>query len=123
MIQNIKEYQVTKDQVAKFERGLAELSVDFTTPYTAIERDAMLNALTGLRSELTEYDALWFASAGALAEEILSELDEGRPEATRIVPLAQTVQVLLEKIRKLRDMVDLADPHDPIGAALTQVGL
>lgn len=61
--------------------------------------------------------------ARRLATETLEEIDEGRPEADRIVPLAQAVLFFLSKIKKLHDFVDLTNPDDPIGIALTRVGL
>lgn len=61
--------------------------------------------------------------AQTIANEILEELDEGRPEADRIVPLAQATLFFLSKIRALHELADFTDPEDPIGVALTRVGL
>ena len=58
MIQNEREYEITKAQVDKFSRALDLLFPDETDPLKRAERDGVASVLADLREEVAVYEAL-----------------------------------------------------------------
>jgi transcriptional regulator with XRE-family HTH domain len=58
MIKNAREYQITKAQVARFERALVGLEPGVDPALAELEADAIRGQLSDLRAELEEYDEL-----------------------------------------------------------------
>jgi len=74
MIKNAREYQITKAQVARFERALgAELEAE-TGSLAALAQDAIRSQLADLRAELEDYDALESGRVRLLEVDDLEEL-------------------------------------------------
>jgi transcriptional regulator with XRE-family HTH domain len=94
MIRNDREYRITKAQAAGFEKSLAALDADVTSPVhpkiRKAQTDAMRSQLADLRAEIADYEALRDGRRGVVELSSLNELPRALIEGRIAAGLTQS---------------------------------
>jgi len=120
MIKNAREYQITKAQVARFERALgAAVATASDAALAQLERDAVRSQLADLRADLEEYDALESGRLKILEVDDLEHLPQALIRARIAARLSQ--RELAQRLNMKEQQIQRYEATDYASASLARI--
>lgn len=118
MIQNEREYRITRSQADKFARALEELEASSVEdlPMAALQKSAIASQLEELREQLAEYDELKSGDVREIAVNSFDELPQALIRARIAMGLSQ--KELAERIGLKEQQIQRYESSDYAGASL-----
>lgn len=121
MIQNEREYRITKSQADKFARALEDLEAGSgdDLPIVALQKSALASQLEELREQLADYDGLKSGDVREIAVNSFDELPLALIRARIAMGLSQ--KELAERMGLKEQQIQRYESSDYAGASLHRI--
>jgi hypothetical protein len=121
MIQNEREYRITKSQADKFARALEDLEANSggDLPMVALQKSALASQLEELREQLADYDGLKSGDVREIAVNSFDELPQALIRARIAMGLSQ--KELAERMGLKEQQIQRYESSDYAGASLHRI--